>query len=235
MKLHNISLLSGILTLSLATTALAAAQDDPLLGLFLLDKFETTDADGDSPLNWEIDAWLGKDLNKLWVKSEGEHINSETEQRNELLFSRAISPFWNVQVGLRQDRASSVEREFLSAGVQGLAPYLFNSSMSIVAGENEQFGLSAQFEYEAMFTQRVVLSSEIELDFWSENDPEMGVGSGISTAELGFRLRYEIRREFAPYVGISWSKNYGDTADFAAEEGEDFESTLFVAGVRVWF
>ena len=235
MKLHNISLLSGILTLSLATTALAAAQDDPLLGLFLLDKFETTDADGDSPLNWEIDAWLGKDLNKLWVKSEGEHINSETEQSNELLFSRAISPFWNVQVGLRQDRASSVEREFLSAGVQGLAPYLFNSSMSIVAGENEQFGLSAQFEYEAMFTQRLVLSSEIELDFWSENDPEMGVGSGISTAELGFRLRYEIRREFAPYVGISWSKNYGDTADFAAEEGEDFESTLFVAGVRVWF
>ena len=235
MKLHNISLLSGILTLSLATTALAAAQDDPLLGLFLLDKFETTDADGDSPLNWEIDAWLGKDLNKLWVKSEGEHINSETEQSNELLFSRAISPFWNVQVGLRQDRASSVEREFLSAGVQGLAPYLFNSSMSIVAGENEQFGLSAQFEYEAMFTQRLVLSSEIELDFWSENDPEMGIGSGISTTELGFRLRYEIRREFAPYIGISWSKNYGDTADFAAEEGEDFESTLFVAGVRVWF
>ena len=235
MKLHNISLLSGILTLSLATTALAAAQDDPLLGLFLLDKFETTDADGDSPLNWEIDAWLGKDLNKLWVKSEGEHINSETEQSNELLFSRAISPFWNVQVGLRQDRASSVEREFLSAGVQGLAPYLFNSSMSIVAGENEQFGLSAQFEYEAMFTQRLVLSSEIELDFWSENDPEMGIGSGISTTELGFRLRYEIRREFAPYIGISWSKNYGDTADFAAEEGDESDSTLIVAGVRVWF
>ena len=235
MKLHNISLLSGILTLSLATTALAAAQDDPLLGLFLLDKFETTDADGDSPLNWEMDAWLGKDLNKLWVKSEGEHINSETEQSNELLFSRAISPFWNVQVGLRQDRASSVEREFLSAGVQGLAPYLFNSSMSIVAGENEQFGLSAQFEYEAMFTQRLVLSSEIELDFWSENDPEMGIGSGISTTEIGLRLRYEIRREFAPYIGISWSKNYGSTADFAAEEGEEIDSALFVAGVRIWF
>jgi copper resistance protein B len=235
MKILNTSLISGLLTLSLATPALAAMGDDPLLGLFLLDKFETTDADGDAPINWELDAWLGKDLNKFWVKSEGEHINSETEQRNELLYSRAISPFWDVQAGLRQDRIDSVEREFLSIGVQGLAPYLFDSSVSIVAGENDQFGLSAQFEYETMFTQRLILSSEIELDFWSENDPEMGIGSGISTAEIGLRLRYEIRREFAPYIGISWSKNYGDTAHFAAEEGEEFDSPQFVAGVRFWF
>lgn len=235
MKILNTSLISGLLTLSLATPALAAMGDDPMLGLFLLDKFETTDADGDAPINWELDAWLGKDLNKFWVKSEGEHINSETEQRNELLYSRAISPFWDVQTGLRQDRTDSVEREFLSIGVQGLAPYLFDSSVSIVAGENDQFGLSAQFEYEAMFTQRLILSPEIELDFWSENDPEMGAGSGLSTADIGLRLRYEIRREFAPYIGIRWSKNYGNTADFAAEEGEEVDSTLFVAGVRIWF
>ena len=235
MNTLNKSLIAGLLTLGLASPSLAAMGDDPLLGKFLLDKFETTDADGDAPLNWELDAWLGKDLNKFWVKSEGEHIDSETEQRNELLYSRAISPFWDVQMGLRQDRTDSVEREFISIGLQGLAPYLFDSSVSIVAGENDQFGLSAQFEYETMFTQRLILSSEIELDFWSENDQEIGVGSGISTAEIGLRLRYEIRREFAPYIGISWSKNYGNTATFAAEEGGELDSTLFVAGLRIWF
>jgi len=235
MKILNTSLISSLLMLSLATPAFAAMGDDPLLGKFMLDKFETTDAEGDSPLNWELDAWTGKDLNKFWIKSEGERLDGETEQSNELLYSRAISSFWDVQLGLRQDRVGSIKREFFSVGVQGLAPYLFDTSTSILIGENNQIGIAAQFEYEIMLTQRWVLSPEVELDFWSENDPEMGIGSGLSTAEIGLRLRYEIRREFAPYIGISWSKNYGDTADFAAEEGGDFESTLFVAGVRIWF
>ncbi len=235
MKTLNTSLLSGLLMLILSTPALAAMGDDPLLGKFMLDKFETTDEDGDSPLNWELDAWLGKDLNKFWVKSEGERIDGETEQSNELLYSRAIASFWDVQLGLRQDRNEIAERDFLSVGVQGLAPYLFDTSTSILVGENNQIGLTAQFEYEFMLTQRWILSPELELDFWSESDPEIGVGSGLSTAEFGLRLRYEIRREFAPYIGIRWSKNYGDTADFAAEEGGELDSTLFVAGVRIWF
>ena len=235
MKTLNTSLLSGLLMLILSTPALAAMGDDPLLGKFMLDKFETTDEDGDSPLNWELDAWLGKDLNKFWVKSEGERIDGETEQSNELLYSRAIASFWDVQLGLRQDRNENAERDFLSVGVQGLAPYLFDTSTSILVGENNQIGLTAQFEYEFMLTQRWILSPELELDFWSESDPEIGVGSGLSTAEFGLRLRYEIRREFAPYIGIRWSKNYGDTADFAAEEGGELDSTLFVAGVRIWF
>ena len=235
MKTLNTSLLSGLLMLILSTPALAAMGDDPLLGKFMLDKFETTDEDGDSPLNWELDAWLGKDLNKFWVKSEGERIDGETEQSNELLYSRAIASFWDVQLGLRQDRNEIAERDFLSVGVQGLAPYLFDTSTSILVGENNQIGLTAQFEYEFMLTQRWILSPELELDFWSESDQEIGVGSGLSTAEFGLRLRYEIRREFAPYIGIRWSKNYGDTADFAAEEGGELDSTLFVAGVRIWF
>jgi copper resistance protein B len=235
MKSLKTPLLSGLLTLSLATSALAAAGDDPLLGLFLLDKFETSDAEGNAPLNWELDAWLGKDLNKFWVKSEGERIDGETEQSNELLYSRAIASFWDVQLGLRQDRVGSTEREFLTLGIQGLAPYLFDSSTSIFVGENNQFGLSAQFEYSLLLTQRWRLTPDFKLNFWSEDDAEMGAGSGISAAEIGLRLRYEIRREFAPYIGIRWSKNYGNTADFAAEEGEDIDSTQLVAGVRIWF
>ena len=235
MKTTIKNIVSGAFVLSLSSPVLAAMGDDPLLGKFMLDKFETTDAEGSAPLNWELDTWVGKDLNKFWLKSEGEHIDGETEQSNEFLYSRAISSFWDMQLGLRQDRVDSQTREFLSVGVQGLAPYLFDTSTSILVGENSQFGLAAQFEYEIMFTQRLVLSPEVELNFWSENDPQMGVASGLSTAAFGLRLRYEIRREFAPYIGIQWSKNYGDTADFAAEEGDGVDSTLFVAGVRIWF
>jgi len=235
MKYTKLTMFAGLLTLGLNSTAFAAGADDPLLGKFMLDKFETTDADGSSPINWEADAWLGKDLNKFWVKSTGERIDGVTEQSNELLYSRAIAPFWDAQLGYRQDRVGSESRDFFSAGVQGLAPYLFDTTTSIVIGENSQVGLTAQFEYELMFTQRLVLSPEIELDMWSENDPAMGIGSGLSTAEFGLRLRYEIRREFAPYIGVVWSKAFGNTADYRADEGEDSSETLFVAGVRIWF
>jgi copper resistance protein B len=235
MNIRNSSLISGLLVLSLVTPALAEIGDDPLLGKFMLDKFETSDANGDSPLNWELDAWLGKDINKFWVKSEGRRIDGETEQSNELLFSRAIASFWDIQLGLRQDRAGPIQREFFSVGVQGLAPYFFNTTTSVFAGENGQFGLSAQFEYELMLTQRWILSPEFNLNFWSQDDREMGVGSGLAAAEAGLRIRYEIRREFAPYIGIRWNKNYGNTADFVAEEEGEIDSTLLVAGVRIWF
>ncbi len=231
----NITLIAGLLSLGLSSHAFAAGADDPLLGKFMLDKFETTDADGSSPLNWEADAWLGKDLNKLWLKSQGERIDGESEQRNELLYSRAISSFWDAQLGYREDRAGSESRDFFSIGVQGLAPYLFDTSTSLVFGQNNQIGLTAQFEYEFMFTQRLALSPEIEMNFWSENDAAMGVGSGLSTLELGLRLRYEIRREFAPYIGVNWGKAYGNTADYMTDEGEDSSETLFVAGIRIWF
>ncbi len=235
MNVYRTSLFSGLLMLSLAAPVPAAQGDDPLLGKFMLDKFETSDADGDAPLTWELDAWLGKDLNKVWIKSSGERLDGETEQSNELLYSRAVSPFWDAQVGLRRDSAGDSDRNFFSVGLQGLAPYLFDTSTSVLFGDDGQVGLAAQFEYELMLTQRWVLSPEIELDFWAKEDPEMNIGSGLSTAELGLRLRYEVRREFAPYIGISWSKAFGDTAEYASAEGEGAESTLFVAGARIWF
>jgi copper resistance protein B len=240
MNLHNYPLSFAIRVISFAIFILpipsrAAMEDDPLLGKFILDKLETTDADGDSPLNWELDAWLGKDLNKIWFKSEGERLDDETEQRNELLFSRAISTFWDLQIGLRQDRAESASRDFFSAGVQGLMPYQIDTEASVVFGQDNQIGLFGEFEYEFMLTQRWVLSPEIEFDFWRENDPALGIGSGLSRVELGLRLGYEFRREFAPYIGISWGKKYGGTGDFARQEGQDVESTVFLAGVRIWF
>lgn len=212
----------------------ATMGDDPLLSKFVLDKFETTD-DGGSPLNWEVDAWIGKDFNKFWLKSEGEYIDSSTEQSNELLFSHAVSPFWDIQAGYRQDRISSTDRDFFSIGVQGVLPYLIETDASLVLGEKNQVGLDAEFEYEFTLTQRWVLVPELDLSFWSEDDLQMGVGSGLSETELSLRLGYEIRREFTPYIGVSWSKKFGNTADFARDEGEDINSILLVAGFRLWF
>ena len=235
MKTLKLTIVCGLLTSSLVTPSLAAMGDDPILGKVIFDKLETSDASGSAPFNWELDAWVGQDLNKVWLKSEGERIDRENEQSNELLFSRAISPFWDIQFGFRRDRSDGVNRDFLKIGAQGLAPYLFDTSTSILIGENDQIGLDAQFEYELMLTQRWVLTPEIELDFWSENDPEIGIGSGLSTAEISLRLSYAIQREFAPYIGLSWSKQYGKTADFARIEGEDSSSAQFVVGVRAWF
>lgn len=236
MKTLKITVVCGLLSFGFITPSQAAMGDDPLLGKFILDRLETSDADGSGPLNWELDAWLGKDLNKLWLRSEGERIDSETEQINEISYSRAIAPFWDAQLGYRQERAAnSISRDFISASIRGLAPYLFDTRAAIVVGEDEQFGIDAEFEYEFLFTQRWVLIPEIELRLWSQDDPEIGVGSGLSTAAFGLRLSYAFRREFAPYIGFSWSKSFGNTADFVRLEGEDTSSSQFVAGIRVWF
>ncbi len=229
------ALLGSLLSVALIAPAQAGMADDPVLGKFMLDKLETTDADGSSPLNWELDAWLGQDLNKLWLKSTGERIDGSAEQSNELLFSRAVSPFWDIQIGWQQDKADGETRDYISMGAQGLAPYLFDTSVSLLIGENDQVGLAAQFEYELMLTQRWELSPEIEVDIWSQDDDAIGVGSGLSQIELGLRLSYAFWREFAPYIGVSWSKSFGNTAEFAQAEGEGSESTQYVAGVRLWF
>ena len=116
-----------------------------------------------------------------------------------------------------------------------LAPYLFEVDGGIFIGESGQVGARLEAEYEYLLTQRLILSPEIEVDFYSKDDEAVGIGSGLSDLELGLRLRYEIRREFAPYIGVNWTKQFGQTADFARDEGEDTSDVQFVAGIRAWF
>ncbi len=229
--------ISMMMALSITGAAFAGGMDDdPLLGKVMIDQLEVRESDGDNPLVWEVDAWVGKDLNKLWFKSEGERVSNETEEAElQLLYSRANSPFWDFQAGWRRDVKPEPERDWLALGVKGLTPYLFEVDASLFVGKSDQVGARLQAEYEYMLTQKWVLSPEIELNFHAEDDEPTGVGSGLSDTELGLRLRYEIRREFAPYIGINWWRKYGNTADFTKAEGGDTEDTQFVAGLRIWF
>ena len=226
-----------VIILSLtSSTALAGMGDDQLLGMFKLDQFEVRAGDGEDPFVWDAQGWIGKDLNKIWFKTEGEYVDGETEFAEvQALYSRAIAPFWDFQIGWRRVVRPQPDRDWLALGFEGLAPYLFEIDAALFVGEDSRTAARLEAEYEILFTQRLILTPELEMNLLGKDDPETGVGSGLSDLELGLRLRYEIRREFAPYIGVNWEKAYGNTADFIQEEGGDVSDTRFVVGIRAWF
>jgi copper resistance protein B len=184
----------------------------------------------------DADAWIGYDLNKLWFKTEVERVDGETEEAElQMLYSRALAPFWDLQLGWRRDIRPEPHRDYLAIGFKGLAPYLFETDASLFLGEAGQFGARLDAEYEYLFTQRLILSPEIEVNLYSRDDEEVGIGAGLSNMSLGLRLRYEIRREFAPYIGVNWTRQFGQTAVYARAEGSDPSDFQWVAGIRAWF
>jgi copper resistance protein B len=214
----------------------AAGKDDPVLAKVMIDQLEVRATDGPDP--WVLDAqmWIGQDLNKLWLKTEVEQLDGQTEEAEvQALYSRAIASYWDLQVGWRHDIRPKPNRDWLAIGFEGLAPYWFEIDAAAFVGESGQLAARLEAEYEWMFTQRWVLSPEMEVNLHTKNDQQTGTGSGLSDLELGLRLRYEIRREFAPYIGVNWTQKFGNTADFARDEGEDSSDVQIVAGVRVWF
>jgi len=223
-------------TLLLTTNATAAGGDDPMLAKVMIDRFERQHTAGDDPLMLEADVWIGRDLHKLWFKTEVERVGAETEEAEiQALYSRAIAPYWDLQVGWRHDALPKPERDWLAVGFNGLAPYWFEIDAAAFVGGNGQVAARFTGEYEWLFTQRLILSPELEMNLHGKDDPATGVGAGVSDLELGLRLRYEMVREFAPYVGINWKKKFGDTADFARDHGEDPDDVQVVVGFRAWF
>lgn len=211
-------------------------EDDPLLAMLMIEQLEVRDTDEGNVTAWNAEAWLGKDLQKLWLKTEGEYHDGETEEAElQLLYSQALSSFWNSQIGWRRDLRPKPTRDWLALGIKGLAPYMFDVDLALFIGEEGRSSARLDAEYEYLFTQRLILSPEVEANLYGKDDPELGIGAGLSDVTLGLRLRYEIRREFAPYVGVQWSGLYGDTADFAEAAGGDTSESMWVAGIRAWF
>jgi copper resistance protein B len=226
----------AVTALVLSSAVMAGEEDDPLIYKVMIDKLEVRSTDGPDPLVLDADAWIGYDLNKFWFKTEVEVVDGRSEEAEvQFLYSRAIAPFWDFQAGWRRDIRPEPERDYLALGFKGLAPYLFEVDAGLFLGESGQVGARLDAEYEYMFTQKLILSPEIEMNFYSEDDEEVGIGSGLSDMELGLRLRYEVKREFAPYIGVNWTKKFGQTADFARDEGEDTSDVQFVIGIRAWF
>ena len=210
--------------------------DDPLISKVMIGQLETRSTDGSDPTVLEAQAWFGRDLQKLWIKADVEQISGETEEAElQFLYSKAVAPYWDFQVGWRTDIRPKPDRDWLAIGFQGLAPYFYEIDAAAFIGEGGQTAFRLEAEYEILFTQKLILTPEAEVNFYGKDDPALDIGSGLSDMELGLRLRYEIKREFAPYVGVNWTKKYGDTADFARAAGEDTSDTQLVAGLRAWF
>ncbi len=229
-------LLAGALAAIPGRAALAAMEDDPLIVFFGADQFEWRDADEGDLLGVEVDVWMGYDLQKLWFKLEVEATSDDTEGAElQLLYSRAIDPNWDLQLGLRRDFEPRPERDWFALGFAGLAPYWINVDAALFADDDGQINLRVEAEYEAMLTQRWVLVPEIELNWFSDDDDELAIGAGITGLEVGLRLRYEFRREFAPYVGAHHERLFGETRDLAEAAGAESDDTQIVAGVHFWF
>lgn len=210
--------------------------DTPLLGYLLLDQLEWQYGDGDGRGVWDITGWLGYDLNRLWLRSEGERRNGEFESAEvHLLYGRAISRWWDLVAGVRQNFEPGPARTYAAAGIQGLAPYWFETQLTLYAGEQGQTAARLKVEYELLLTNRLVLQPLVEVNVYGKRDVPNNIGTGFSNVEAGLRLRYEIRREFAPYVGLNWARNLGNTADIIRARGGEVDELSAVLGVRMWF
>ncbi|WP_063911079.1 copper resistance protein B [Pseudomonas sp. p21] len=210
--------------------------DSAINSFFLLDQLEYQDADEGSTLAWDASGWIGGDINRLWIRSEGERTNGVTEDAElQLLYGRSISPWWDVVAGVRQDFKPESPQTWAAFGIQGMALYDFEAEATAFIGENGQTAARLEGDYDILLTNRLILQPTAEANFYGKNDPGRGVGSGLANTEIGLRLRYEIVRQFAPYIGVTWNRSYGKTADFIRDEGGDVDEARFVAGIRLWF
>jgi copper resistance protein B len=237
--LRALPLIAGFIFASFPSApALAEKMDDNLFTLVKIDQLEYRKQDGNDLIVWEGQGRIGNDENKLTLKTEGEYVRNIDQFENaevQLLYQRLISDFFDAQIGIRQDIKPNPSRTFGVIGVNGLAPQWFETDASFFVSNKGDTSLRLAAEYDLLFTQRLVLEPSVEVNIAFSNDPDTGVGSGLSDVELGLRLRYEITREVAPYIGVNWERKIGRTADFASEEGEDSNVFSVVAGLRIFF
>ncbi|WP_437340976.1 copper resistance protein B [Achromobacter aegrifaciens] len=210
--------------------------DNVVTSHLLFDKLGVAyDRNEQTSLQWDGQFWIGRDLNKLWIKSEGDRLNGSTDAKIEAFWSHTISPFWDLQLGARRDFGTGPKRNWAAFGVQGVAPYGIETEITGYVGGSGRTALALKAEYDLLLTQRLILTPEIEASLNGKNDAERGVGSGLSDASFSLRLRYEVTREFAPYVGVSFGRKFGKTASYASEAGESRSERAILAGVRIWF
>lgn len=217
-------------------TEMMGMDDRRRFGKVMFDRLEWHDGDEGSQYAWDARAWYGGDYHKAWLEAEGERVEDAThESRLEGGWERIISPWWNVRAGLRHDAGEGPARDWLGAGFTGLAPGFIETEALIYLGEDGRTAARFKFERDFLFTQRLVLQPELELDAFGKDDPEKLIGSGLSTLKFGLRLRYEVRREFAPYIGVHWAGHFGETSDLRRAAGESTDEFTWLAGVRAWF
>jgi copper resistance protein B len=216
----------------------AAAMHPPAAsyGKLTFDLAEYQFRDGKDGYRWEAEAWVG-DLNRFVIKSKGEGTFGQGLDRAEVqaLYAKALDPWWNLQLGVRQDIRPRPARTWATVGLEGRAPYQFDVQAAAFLSDKGQLTGRIEGAYDQRITQALILQPRVELNLAAQDMPDQRIGGGLSTAEFGLRLRYEIRREFAPYVGVNWTWAAGRTAEYARLDGKDTIERSVVAGIRFWF
>lgn len=209
-----------------------AMHDDAVYAYLLFDHLEA----GGGAQAWNLQGWLGTDLHRAWLRSEGERREGRFDHAAvELLYGRPVSPWWDLLAGVRHDMGEGGTRDFLAVGVQGLAPYKVEVAATAYLGASGRSAARVELEYEARLTRRLVLQPSLEANLYGRDDPQRGLGAGLSTLESGLRLRYEFTPRFAPYVGVVREHAFGGTADARRAAGDGAVDTRLVAGLRTWF
>ncbi|MNS61008.1 Copper resistance protein B precursor [compost metagenome] len=235
---HAADLLFDPAVMAAARKQLLAENGDVRTTAVLLDTLEASFGDGEEGYSWNAQGWTGGDINRFWWKTEGEGAfdGKLHEAEVQALYSRAVAPFWDVQAGVRHDfRPDGDDTTHLTLGVQGVAPYWFEMSAAAFLSTEGDLTARAEAEYDQRLTQKWILQPAVEVALSASDIPELEMGSGLTSVTAGLRLRYELRKEFAPYVGVEWSRSYGDTADYARARGDDVDATRLVVGIKAWF
>lgn len=212
-----------------------AVHDRAVNYFVLFDQFEWQVADGAKGLNWDTKSWVGGDRNRLWLRVEGETDSARVGHAEaHVLYGRAISRWWDIVGGVRQDIRPGPARTWAAVGIQGLAPQWFEVEATAYVGAGGRTHFRLETEYELLLTNRLVLQPLVELEFYGRSDQERRIGAGLGTADAGLRLRYEFRREFAPYLGVTWNRKFFDTAAFAKADGGKTGGARLALGLRIW-
>jgi copper resistance protein B len=185
---------------------------------------------------WDAQAWFGGDVDKLWLKSEGDYLDGRTQQAKlEALWAHAVLPYWDTQLGLRHDFGFGPAREWAALGIQGISPYWVDTEITAYVGEEGRTAARLKAEYDLYITQHLILKPEVELNAYGRADPARLLGAGLAEGEFELRLRYEFTRRFAPYAGFVYDRKFAGSAILARVAGQEFLQHRAVAGITFFF
>jgi copper resistance protein B len=211
------------------------AHDNGINYFVLFDQLEWEFGGARQGIGWDTTGWIGRDRDRLWFRAEGQREDDDTyDAQTHALYGRQFSRWWDVLVGVRQDFAPGPAQTWVAFGIQGLAPYWFDVEATAYLGADARNHYRFEVEYQFLLTNRLVLQPQAEMEIYGKPDLEHERDSGLATLDFGFRLRYLIRRELAPYVGMVWHQKHFGTADIARANGGSTGGARFVAGLRFW-
>jgi copper resistance protein B len=201
----------------------------------LIDQLEWQNGTNVESFEWDTKGWIGGDRDRFWFRTEGREEDGVEQAQAHFLYGRAISAWWDLVLGVRQDFRPGPAQTWAAVGFRGLAPYWIEVEATAYVGEAGRTHFRFETEYELLLTNRLILQPLAEIEIYGKSDPEHEMGAGLSTLDAGLRLRYEIRREIAPYIGVAWREKFGETADLAEAAGKKTGTTQLSVGIRLWF